>query len=572
MKKSNIAIMIGIFACLSCSKEEAITIAPEPEIIVEENDETANNTAPLKVEIVSPINDEVVQQFLEVMLSWEGNDPDENDTLKYTLLFGQDPTALEVLATEIEVGNFILERLITGETYYWQIQSTDSKGATSLSDLSGFKVYEKVFEGDYVISDQATATIFSTEGYTRVTGSLQLNGENIDITGLANLNHIEKGLLIVNTNLFDLTGLHHLINASSLTIINNPVLKQVEALQGVRDFNIGISIANNTVLSSLEGIKASNSLERNLEIINNPAISDLSVFANVAAVGGQLFIAENNSLTNLAGLENVREVGDFVTIDQNENLSSLNGLNNLETILGDLSILENKNLKDLSALSQLKRTRNLIIFNNDSLDELSDFSLLESVEIELIIEGNKDLETIKGFDNLKNVQFVQIATNPNLLEITGFNEINILKNGLRIYQNPALTIFNAFDTLEEGSIGVTNLDKLRTISFPKLRTSDGILLQNNNSLENFEANNLTYANQIVITVQPSLTSFGLAVLENVGNGSINISENEKLSNFCSLIGYAKIALEEGEEGQDILIRDNAYNPTIRMIAAGDCKR
>ena len=556
---------------LGCTKEDEPATPPENPIVTVEDDKETENSTPLKAAIVSPKNDEVLQQFLEVSLSWEGSDPNENDTLAYTLFFGQDPTSLDVLATEINVQNYTLERLITGETYYWQIQSTDSKGATSLSDLSGFTVYEKVFEGDYVISDQATAAIFSTEGYTRVTGSLQLNGENIDITGLSNLNHIEKGLLIVNTNLFDLTGLHHLINASSLTIRNNPVLKQVEALQGVREFNTGITVENNTVLSSLEGIKMGDSLERNIVIVNNPALSNLDVFNNVSVIGGHLFVTENNSLTNLNGLESMREIGQFVTIDQNENLTTLSGLDNLESIAEDLNVLENKNLNDLSALNQLKNVgRNLIIFNNSNLKELSGFSLLESVAIEFIIAGNEALNTINGFNNLKSAQFIRISDNQNLVDITGFNGINVLENGLQIYQNPELVTFSAFNALENGTIFFAYLDKLKTLSLPNLKASGIVFLQNNNSLELFEANNLTsVTGQIIITTNPSLISLGLASLEDVNNGDINISFNNKLFDFCSLTNYAKMVLEEE---LNYLISDNAYNPTMRMIAAGDCKR
>ena len=76
-----------------------------------------------------------------------------------------------------------------------------------------------------------------------------------------------------------------------------------------------------------------------------------------------------------------------------------------------------------------------------------------------------------------------------------------------------------------------------------------------------------YRGAIRNSIQFELWIQGLEQLTSVG-GIFEISENFQLTDFCSLSNYASIA---SNERKDIEVFDNSFNPTLRMIANGECK-
>ena len=64
-----------------------------------------------------------------ITLSWEGNDPDEGDSLTYTIYFDevdglQDPIEEDSSETELEVS------VESGTTYYWRVKTSDGKSSS----------------------------------------------------------------------------------------------------------------------------------------------------------------------------------------------------------------------------------------------------------------------------------------------------------------------------------------------------------------------------------------------------------------------------------------------------------
>ena len=92
-----VALATSLFHLTSCSKEDAmepILNQQEPEDPTPDEPEEEDNTPPEKATITAPENDETVNQFLDVVLHWEGNDAD-GDALTYDVIFGTATTDLE---------------------------------------------------------------------------------------------------------------------------------------------------------------------------------------------------------------------------------------------------------------------------------------------------------------------------------------------------------------------------------------------------------------------------------------------------------------------------------------------
>jgi hypothetical protein len=90
------------------------------------------NYAPFPATIISPTSGAAVDSNGgKVILSWEGNDPDEGDSLTYTVYFDnidglQDPIEENITETSLEV------EAESGTTYYWRVKTSDGQVAPLL--------------------------------------------------------------------------------------------------------------------------------------------------------------------------------------------------------------------------------------------------------------------------------------------------------------------------------------------------------------------------------------------------------------------------------------------------------
>ena len=88
------------------------------------------NYAPFPATILSPSSGAAVDTNNgSITLSWEGNDPDEGDSLTYTIYFDevdglQDPIEEDSSETELEVS------VESGTTYYWRVKTSDGKSSS----------------------------------------------------------------------------------------------------------------------------------------------------------------------------------------------------------------------------------------------------------------------------------------------------------------------------------------------------------------------------------------------------------------------------------------------------------
>ena len=88
------------------------------------------NYAPFPATILSPTSGAALDSNNgSITLSWEGNDPDEGDSLTYTIYFDQvdglqDPIEEDSSETELEVS------VESGTTYYWRVKTSDAKSSS----------------------------------------------------------------------------------------------------------------------------------------------------------------------------------------------------------------------------------------------------------------------------------------------------------------------------------------------------------------------------------------------------------------------------------------------------------
>ncbi|MEW6711585.1 MAG: Ig-like domain-containing protein, partial [Candidatus Riflebacteria bacterium] len=81
-----------------------------------------------------------IDQLPSLQLSWTGGDPDLNDILTYTIMLGQDKTAMTV-ATSTRQTSYSLQNLELGKTYYWQVIAADNRGKETNGPVWQFSVY-----------------------------------------------------------------------------------------------------------------------------------------------------------------------------------------------------------------------------------------------------------------------------------------------------------------------------------------------------------------------------------------------------------------------------------------------
>ena len=90
------------------------------------------NYAPFPATILSPSSGVSVDASGgKVILSWEGNDPDESDTLTYTVYFDDTDGLQEPSSNNTAVSEASLEVTVESGTYYWRVKYSDGKSSSS---------------------------------------------------------------------------------------------------------------------------------------------------------------------------------------------------------------------------------------------------------------------------------------------------------------------------------------------------------------------------------------------------------------------------------------------------------
>ncbi len=96
------------------------------------------NYAPFPAEAVNPTRGANIPATGIVTLEWSTSDLDD-DITEYEVFFGTDANPTTSLGTTSD-SSFPDVEIVSGETYYWKIITTDSAGNTSTSEIFQFRV------------------------------------------------------------------------------------------------------------------------------------------------------------------------------------------------------------------------------------------------------------------------------------------------------------------------------------------------------------------------------------------------------------------------------------------------
>ncbi len=280
-----------------------------------------------------------------------------------------------VYANEFKIGESIASS--TYQNYIFTVPSE----VGSLDEISIIFDNDAVINGQdrnlYVKSIMAFESAYEAPGpvvkYVRkdgleinYTGVMQWNGaltfdietintceENIFLSSQAEINNFHctgliQSLIISGDDIVDLSPLN-LVNAVSISIIDNPVLEYVMGFENTTQL-YELNISNNPKLkkilgfSSLKEMTGSHIFNAQLTIENNPQLQSLDGFSS-------LFICNN------------------MTLKDNPSLISIDGLSGLATTwMDNLKIENNDALTNVDALSGIEVYSSISVSNNDNLN------------------------------------------------------------------------------------------------------------------------------------------------------------------------------------------------------------
>ncbi|MCX8044868.1 MAG: YCF48-related protein, partial [Desulfobacterota bacterium] len=95
------------------------------------------NRPPNKPTQPSPI-DHARDQSLSLTLSWQGGDPDPDDTVTYRVFFGESPDFGDNETATVTIPQYTPGTLANNTTYYWKVIAVDRSGEQAESDVWSF--------------------------------------------------------------------------------------------------------------------------------------------------------------------------------------------------------------------------------------------------------------------------------------------------------------------------------------------------------------------------------------------------------------------------------------------------
>ena len=184
------------------------------------------------------------------------------------------------------------------------------------------------------------------------------------------------------------------------SIVIDPIDSQINTLHPLENIESlsGVLIIRNTNLIRLTGLHNLHRVGFGISIVNNNSIIGLTGLNSLNKIGQE-------------SEKHIDEVG-FLEIESNNNLINLWGIDNLDSLMGDLVIRENKNLFALDGLESLQKLNgfrfngeaivkpNVVVVDNEKLKRCSVMGICALRDYsDFIFEGNAE-----DCNNIANVQ------------------------------------------------------------------------------------------------------------------------------------------------------------------------
>ncbi|AXG69883.1 receptor L domain protein [Kordia sp. SMS9] len=396
--------------------------------------------------------------------------------------------------------------------------------------ITDFQATVRSFINTFSVRDNPNLTSFSgliinTNGtYPGTEVTIRDNPSLTSIDGMQAFTDI-RNLRIIDTGLTSLTGLDNAAIRNSCTIVNNPALTSIDAINGSGTPSSYIDIQYNGALTSINGFNGMTSHSGNLTIRNNSSLNTISGFTNLNSFSGEFLIELNASLTAIDGFSSLSTINGTMTINNNTSLSSLSGLSALNSVTSAITISDNNSLPNVDDLSSLSSFGFIFrILNCDQLQNITLSGLGTDLNA-LEIKENDALQSVSISDNSQlSFTRLELKNNQALTDIQ-FQMANYIASssdvGVIVEGNPALTSLQFLSTL-------TNFRK-------------GISIVNNASISNLnDLRFLARSGDLTISDNPSLTN-----LNDLGKnievfGDLQISGNQNLTDISYLDDLVKV--------------------------------
>ncbi|EDP95902.1 hypothetical protein U8527_12290 [Kordia algicida OT-1] len=452
----------------------------------------------------------------------------------------------------------------------------------ALTSLAGLENITTV-SGYFYFGDNSLVNMTGLEGLTTVSNDILIknNAMLTDLTGLTNLTTVSGYFRIeYNPSLSNLVGLDNLTTVSDyFNIEQNPALTSLEGLENLTSLPGDLIIKDNYNLISVNGLNNLTTVSGKLEFQDNYDLESLAGLESLTTVSDALSLYNNGELTNLSGLDNLTNVNKLI-ISRNLGLLNLTGLENVTSVSDYVSIYQNYALTSLTGLDNLTTVADdFILKDNTALLSLAPLGNLTTVSGVLEINGCTSMPDLTGMVSLTNVGRLNIIRNQLLSDLTGLENIAPNANTILISYNNTLTSLNGLEN-------VTNLTSITILANPALQSltglenlttiSSSLQINNNDNLTDLSGlNNLStitsdlliYDNYFLasLTGLENLTTVGRDI--KIGDNDYNDRPNPSLSDFCAL---TNLFTNGNYNSNNVIIQNNAYNPTPQAIINGNC--
>ncbi|MEQ1501317.1 MAG: hypothetical protein ABMB14_03760 [Myxococcota bacterium] len=181
---------------------------------------------------------------------------------------------------------------------------------------------------------------------SRVTGDLTIRDEPRlgSVQGFESLSQIGGTLRVVSVGAAGVSGFDALDQLGGIEVIGNRNLAtwatgEVSVVAG------SVTVVDNPVLPVLPAIDGVDSIGGAVQIAGMDALAGGGALGEVVSIPGDLQVVDNAALQNL-GMPSLGQVGGDLTLEQNAALSSLQGWSALDTVSGDVTVRSNPALPD----------------------------------------------------------------------------------------------------------------------------------------------------------------------------------------------------------------------------------
>lgn len=490
------------------------------------------------------------------------------------------------------------------------------------ADVADFNARSvKVIDGDLIIKNTGgISNLVINNQLQKVLGTVQIEGENIGISGLENLTYVHS-IRFINCSLFsifkslseipgdfyysylepnitDFKGLEWLTKVEGdLSIISPDSYSGMGKIVNFKGFDnlveVGGSLAIQGFFNSLSSFNGFNKLEKvggDLKMYCSgyncfPLLNNFSGFDLLESIGGSFIIGCGmRNVANFGGLESLRSIGGDIRFRDNwgrgsllSSLTSFKGLDNLEEIGGVLftggGISGPIPLQSFSALKSLKKIGGLQIPDAPNLD-VNSFSSLPINHIgekgvwimSNMISDLYFLKNIEKIDGFLKASGSLIRNWKGLINLKEVGELYIGSHAGYYYSTPSCEGLESVERV--GSLYVGGTDS----------SANQIYFDNLKGLENLRTIDykLCIENTTMSTIEDlkSLQSIGSEIDKTSNDWIIYICNNSLLSKYSALKPALQSLLDSGKYGSASEIQNkcsvynNKYNPTVEQILSG----